>query len=75
MLLCIMRHFHHIRAELTETSIGDDVVSIVTLLAVLWLHLPVPARAHFVWDLLCGLERLEGLENMSKNCHCWCKTL
>lgn len=75
MLLCMMQHFHHIRAELTETSIGDDVVSVVTLLAVLRLHLPVPARAHSVRDLLCGLERLEGLENMSENRHCWCKTL
>lgn len=62
-----MRHFHHIRAELTETSIGDDVVSVVALLAVLRLHLPVPARARSVRDLLCGLEGLEGLKNISEN--------
>lgn len=75
MSLCVMQHFHHIRAELTETSIGDDVVSVVTLLAVLRLHLPVPTRAHSVRDLLCGLERLEWLKNISENHHGWCKTL
>lgn len=50
--------------ELTETSISDNLVSVITLLSVLGLHLSVPTHANSVWDILCGLEWLEGLDKL-----------
>ena len=47
---------------LTETSISDNLVSVITLLCVLGLHLSVPTHTDSVRDFLCGLERLEGLD-------------
>lgn len=49
------------KTELTETSVSDNLVSIVALLAVLGLNLSVPTHTNSVRDFLCGLERLEGL--------------
>lgn len=44
-----------------ETGVTDDLVPVVTLLPVLRLHFPVPTHPDPVRNLLCGLERLEGL--------------
>lgn len=52
------------KAQHTETSISDNLVSIITLLSVLGLHLSIPTRADSVFHILCGLERLEGLEKL-----------
>lgn len=52
------------KAQHTETSISDDLVSIITLLSVLGLHLSIPTDADSVLDILCGLERLEGLDKL-----------
>lgn len=58
--LWLLAPFH--KTELTETSISDNLVSIITLLSMLGLHLSIPTHANSVWDFLRGLERLEGLE-------------
>lgn len=58
----LLAPFH--KTELTETSISDNLVSIITLLSMLGLHLSIPTHANSVWDFLRGLERLEGLEKV-----------
>lgn len=52
--------------ELTEARICDNLVSIITLLSVLGLHLSISTHANSVWDFLSRLVWLEGLEKLKE---------